>query len=196
MTNIFISYRREDSSADAGRLYDKLSARIGKNAEMPCEEDLPPSLVKLTRRNAIEISYTRWDYDTEKLIYTIRRINTISHNVNVPAVNQFRNFQTQSSSTSNRSELTPAFTLDDEPTIVGPSVSPINYATLASPIYYIEPHSESIETVNIEPAVPSPYADCPYCGASNIEGALFCRNCGNRLRGDECPPLANSWILK
>ena len=154
MTNIFISYRREDSSGHAGRLYDKLSAHFGQNAvfmdinaiepgmdfvevienavgacdiliaiigrqwltiqdafgrkrlgnpkdfvrleietalsrkikiipvlvqgtSMPYEEDLPTSLTGLTRRNAIELSDVRWNYDTDRLVEALKRIGGI-----------------------------------------------------------------------------------------------------------------------
>ena len=40
---IFISYRREDSSASAGRLYDRLSARLPKN-QIFIDVDLDPGI--------------------------------------------------------------------------------------------------------------------------------------------------------
>ena len=45
---------------------------------MPNEDSLPPPLRPITRRNAIEISNTRFNYDVEQLIAAVRRIlNTI-----------------------------------------------------------------------------------------------------------------------
>ncbi|MFN0120251.1 MAG: toll/interleukin-1 receptor domain-containing protein [Blastocatellia bacterium] len=38
-----------------------------ENAPMPNEADLPPDLDPLTRRNALEISDKRWDYDVDQL---------------------------------------------------------------------------------------------------------------------------------
>jgi len=149
-SNIFINYRREDSSGHAGRLFDALNvpfagrlfmdidtlepgvdfveaieAAVGscevlivvigrewlaiKNAAgnrrlddpadfvrlevesalarkirvipvlvqdtpMPRAEDLPPSIARLARRNAIELSDARWAYDVERLVRTIQDI--------------------------------------------------------------------------------------------------------------------------
>jgi hypothetical protein len=146
---IFINYRRDDSRADAGRLYDRLHARyparifrdvgslepgiewreaiekvlsdsdacivvIGKNwltitdasghrrlddprdvvrlelqkalssgmrvfpllvggARMPAEEDLPPDLQSLARRNALEVSEQDWNEDFDKLVAAIEK---------------------------------------------------------------------------------------------------------------------------
>jgi TonB family protein len=149
-SNIFINYRREDSSGHAGRLFDALSGHfagrlfmdvdtlepgvdfveaieqavgscevlivvIGRewltvmdaagqrrlddpadfvrleletalerkirvipvlvqDAPMPRVEELPPSLARLARRNAIELSDARWAYDVERLGRTIQSI--------------------------------------------------------------------------------------------------------------------------
>lgn len=148
--NIFISYRRDDSSGYAGRLYDRLAAHFGRpnvfmdiealepgvdfvegideamascgalvvligsewlpisdpqgrrrldnpndfirleianalrrnlcvlpvlvnGAAMPTEEELPPELAPLARRQAQELSNTRWDYDVSRLIEALER---------------------------------------------------------------------------------------------------------------------------
>jgi Tol biopolymer transport system component len=148
---IFISYRRDDTSGHAGRLYDRLSARFGaerifmdidtikpgvdfvtviddavascavlialignewltikdaaggrrldnphdfnrleiesglkrsttvipvlvEGARMPSMEDLPSTMAALARRNAIELSDVRWDYDVQRLITTIEEV--------------------------------------------------------------------------------------------------------------------------
>ena len=39
---------------------------------MPSEETLPASLKPLTRRNAMEISHTRFDYDVERVVTAVR----------------------------------------------------------------------------------------------------------------------------
>jgi hypothetical protein len=147
--NIFISYRREDSSGHTGRLFDALNvpfagrlfmdidtlepgvdfvdaieAAVGscevlivvigrewlairnaagrrlddpadfvrlevesalarkirvipvlvQGAPMPRAEELPPSLARLARRNAIELSDARWAYDVDRLVRTIQDI--------------------------------------------------------------------------------------------------------------------------
>jgi TIR domain-containing protein len=148
--NIFINYRREDSSGHAGRLFDALSSRfpgrlfmdidnlqpgvdfvdaieqavascdvllvvIGRewltvqnaagkrrlddpadfvrlelesalarnirvipvlvqDAPMPSADELPPSLARLARRNAIELSDARWAYDVHRLADTLQQV--------------------------------------------------------------------------------------------------------------------------
>jgi tetratricopeptide (TPR) repeat protein len=154
MRGIFISYRREDSAAYAGRLFDRLKenfdedrvfmdisaiepgidfteaidkalnscnvllAFIGKQwlnikdargrrrlddekdlvrqelrlalnmkkrlipvlvggASMPRPEELPEDISRLTRFNAMEISDTRWDYDSDRLIEVLEKLMEI-----------------------------------------------------------------------------------------------------------------------
>jgi TIR domain len=45
-----------------------------QDANMPRREHLPEALVKLSRRNAIEISDVRWNYDVNRLIKTIEGV--------------------------------------------------------------------------------------------------------------------------
>jgi hypothetical protein len=150
MSGIFISYRREDCAAYAGRLYDWISQRLGKEnifidvdtiqpgedfveaieqkvggcdallaligkewlncrdehgnrrvdspgdfvrleimaalnrsvrvipvlvegARMPAERDLPEPLTKLARRQALELSFTRFHQDANRLIETLEK---------------------------------------------------------------------------------------------------------------------------
>jgi TIR domain len=150
MSGIFISYRREDSAAYAGRLYDWISQHFGKDkifidvdtiqpgedfvdaveqkvggcdalvaligkdwlncrdeegnrrldnqgdfvrveivaalnrnvrvipvlvegARMPSDKDLPEPLTKLTRRQALELSYTRFHQDANRLIEALEK---------------------------------------------------------------------------------------------------------------------------
>lgn len=150
MSTIFVSYRRDDSSGQAGRLYDRLAERFGKdklfrdidhinygddfvealeeavgsckaliavigpgwlsakdkrgrrrldnthdfvrieiesalsrdvpifpilvnNAESPDAEELPESIVGVARRQALEISETRFDYDIGELINVLEK---------------------------------------------------------------------------------------------------------------------------
>lgn len=39
-----------------------------EHARMPSEEELPPALAGLSRRNAMELTDVRWDYDVNNLI--------------------------------------------------------------------------------------------------------------------------------
>jgi hypothetical protein len=45
-----------------------------QDAPMPSAEELPPSLARLARRNAIELSDARWAYDADRLAHVIREI--------------------------------------------------------------------------------------------------------------------------
>jgi hypothetical protein len=74
--------RRLDDPEDVVRL--EVAAALTRNirvfpvlvqgATMPHPSDLPPDLAGLTRRNAIEISDARWDFDAERLIHAIEGI--------------------------------------------------------------------------------------------------------------------------
>ena len=44
-----------------------------REAVMPSSQDLPEPLVGLARRNALEMSDTRWDYDAERLIGALEK---------------------------------------------------------------------------------------------------------------------------
>ncbi|HSM83809.1 MAG TPA: toll/interleukin-1 receptor domain-containing protein, partial [Nodosilinea sp.] len=44
MPSIFISYRRSDSHADAGRIYDRLAAHFGKGSVFKDVDDIPPGV--------------------------------------------------------------------------------------------------------------------------------------------------------
>lgn len=44
MPSIFISYRRSDSQADAGRIYDRLATHFGKKAIFKDVDDIPPGV--------------------------------------------------------------------------------------------------------------------------------------------------------
>lgn len=73
-------HRRLDDPADYVRM-ELATALARKNtrvipvlvqdASMPRKEDLPPDLAKLSRRNAIQLSDARWNYDVDRLIQTI-----------------------------------------------------------------------------------------------------------------------------
>jgi hypothetical protein len=72
--------RRLDDPEDLVRL--EITAALDRNirvipvlvqsATMPHPRDLPPAITGLARRNAIEISDGRWDYDAERLVRALR----------------------------------------------------------------------------------------------------------------------------
>ena len=47
-----------------------------ENARMPSETDLPESLVRLSTRNALELTDSRWDYEVQRLIDGIEQLVT------------------------------------------------------------------------------------------------------------------------
>jgi TIR domain-containing protein len=74
--------RRLDDPADFVRLeLESALARkirvipvLVQDAPMPRAEELPPSLARLARRNAIELSDARWAYDVDRLAQTIQEV--------------------------------------------------------------------------------------------------------------------------
>jgi hypothetical protein len=75
-------HRRLDNPSDFVRL--EIAVALERNiriipvlvedAAMPRPEELPPDLVKLTRRNAIELSDVRWAFDVDRLIQAIEGV--------------------------------------------------------------------------------------------------------------------------
>ncbi|HVR98454.1 MAG TPA: TonB family protein [Thermoanaerobaculia bacterium] len=74
--------RRLDDPADFVRLEVETALErkirvipvLVQDAPMPRPETLPPSLARLARRNAIELSDARWSYDVERLARTIQKL--------------------------------------------------------------------------------------------------------------------------
>ena len=74
--------RRLDDPGDFVRLEVGAALRRGtavipvlvEGARMPREEELPPDLKPLTRHQALELSDSRWRYDTDRLAAAIERI--------------------------------------------------------------------------------------------------------------------------
>jgi hypothetical protein len=74
--------RRVDNPHDFVRL--EIGAALQRNvriipvlvddAVVPRPEDLPPELARLTRRNAIELSDSRWAFDVDRLIQVIEKV--------------------------------------------------------------------------------------------------------------------------
>ncbi|HEY2296002.1 MAG TPA: TIR domain-containing protein [Thermoanaerobaculia bacterium] len=64
--------RLEVESALARRI--RVIPVLVQDAPMPGAEELPASLARLARRNAIELSDARWAYDVDRLAHTIQEI--------------------------------------------------------------------------------------------------------------------------
>jgi TIR domain-containing protein len=74
--------RRIDDPADIHRMeieaaldrQVRLIPALVQDAEMPAPEDLPEALRPLVRRQAVELSDARWDYDVSRLIKVLERV--------------------------------------------------------------------------------------------------------------------------
>src|SRR6185369_16011961 len=72
--------RRLDDPADFVRLEIEASFEAGiavipvlvEGAAMPAQAQLPPSLAAFARCQAVELSETRWRYDSDRLIQTLQ----------------------------------------------------------------------------------------------------------------------------
>jgi len=53
-------------------------------ATMPDSEDLPADLKSLARRNAVELTDKRWDYDIGQLVVTLRRALGLQARISIP----------------------------------------------------------------------------------------------------------------
>ena len=67
-------YNRLEVAAALKRSDVRVIPVLVEGAQMPATEDLPDDLKSLSRRNAIELTDKRWDYDISKLVETLRRV--------------------------------------------------------------------------------------------------------------------------
>jgi hypothetical protein len=51
----------------------ELAPTLVNGATMPKKQDLPEDIQPLVRRNAVEITDTRWDYDVGRLVENVER---------------------------------------------------------------------------------------------------------------------------
>ncbi len=65
-------YTRLEIASALGRKDVRVIPVLVEGAEMPSGADLPGDLAPLARRNAIELSDKRWDYDVSQLVATLR----------------------------------------------------------------------------------------------------------------------------
>jgi hypothetical protein len=74
--------RRLDNLNDYVRLEIEIALKqnmriipvLVEGATMPNAQEIPDELANLTRRNAVEITSTRWNYDTERLMKTLGKV--------------------------------------------------------------------------------------------------------------------------
>lgn len=67
-------YNRLEVSAALNRSDVRVIPVLVEGAQMPATEDLPEDLKALSRRNAIELTDKRWDYDVGKLVETLDKV--------------------------------------------------------------------------------------------------------------------------
>ncbi len=67
-------YNRLEVSAALKRSDVRVIPVLVEGAQMPATEDLPEDLKALSRRNAIELTDKRWDYDVGKLVETLDKV--------------------------------------------------------------------------------------------------------------------------
>ena len=76
MSGIFISYRREDSAAYTGRLYDRLSTHFGADQVFMDVDDIPPGAdfaSHIARRNPLTLNDPEFQRDADILVQTLER---------------------------------------------------------------------------------------------------------------------------
>ena len=67
-------YTRLELATALGRADVRVIPVLVDGATMPDAEALPPELKPLARRNAVELTDKRWDYDVAQLVATLRRV--------------------------------------------------------------------------------------------------------------------------
>lgn len=73
-------YNRLEVSAALKRSDVRVIPVLVEGAQMPATEDLPEDLKALSRRNAIELTDKRWDYDVGKLVETLDKVLSQGNN--------------------------------------------------------------------------------------------------------------------
>lgn len=67
-------YTRLEAATALGRESVRVIPVLVEGATMPAEADLPEDLRPLCRRNAIELTDKRWEYDVSRLVETVRKV--------------------------------------------------------------------------------------------------------------------------
>ncbi len=67
-------YTRLEGATALGRESVRVIPVLVEGASMPAETDLPEDLLPLCRRNAIELTDKRWEYDVSQLVETVRKV--------------------------------------------------------------------------------------------------------------------------
>jgi len=67
-------YNRLEVAAALKRSDVRVIPVLVEATQMPATDDLPDDLKSLSRRNAVELTDKRWDYDVSQLVETLRRV--------------------------------------------------------------------------------------------------------------------------
>lgn len=71
-------YTRLEAATALGRESVRVIPVLVEGATMPAQADLPEDLRPLCRRNAIELTDKRWEYDVSQLVETVRKVLGVS----------------------------------------------------------------------------------------------------------------------
>jgi hypothetical protein len=120
--------RRLDDENDYVRLEVQTALERGvrtipvlvERAAMPQPLDLPEPIRPLSRRHAIELSDTRWEYDIQTLVDTINVQRTLPHGAVVPS----------SAPASHGASQRPLDVPVDEPVVPRPAVGPVTHESI------------------------------------------------------------------
>ena len=77
-------YTRLELATALGRADVRVIPVLVDGATMPDAEALPPELKPLARRNAVELTDKRWDYDVAQLEATLRRALGLESRTSIP----------------------------------------------------------------------------------------------------------------
>ena len=151
------------------------------NASMPSSDELPDDLATLVRRNAIEISDTRWDYDVGRLGDTLAKVLGIAEKPERPA-------EEREPSDSGKPNKARSFALMAAGAIIG-----VLLLVLLVPGVDEDPGATNNYISQGEQTCP---LDIPGCSTHNMctscdESCGFCQNTGGEFCGPEdcmtCP---------
>jgi hypothetical protein len=77
-------YTRLELATALGRADVRVIPVLVDGATMPDAEALPAELKPLARRNAVELTDKRWDYDVAQLVATLRRVLGLEPRIRIP----------------------------------------------------------------------------------------------------------------
>ena len=156
------------------------------NASMPSSDELPDDLATLVRRNAIEISDTRWDYDVGRLGDTLAKVLGIAEKPKRPA-------EEREPSDSAKPKKARSLALMVAGAIIG-----VLLLVVLVPGVDEDPGATDNYSSQVERTCP---LDIPGCSTDNMctscdESCGFCQNTGSEFCGpDDCMTCPDGFRL-